>query len=198
MDRCDIVVGTRVRLLSGDIEYKEQVHAGMEGTITEDHGTWFGVSFLPAGWQSPIILGFDKQTCLGMFEVALGELFYMEDTRRGAVCGNCTVWWAKNNAGYVCDIREARLFTKEEAEHQHRMRDTDVPWPKEIVEHLAVPHVRYETLRRLMTLEGSAEMQAILAKDPLPVVPGHIVQSRTVYEVDPPAGPSGPAGPGRC
>jgi|GEM_PF-6047033 len=45
-----------------------------------------------------------------------------------------------------------------------------------------------EAARRMFPISGRAN-------DPAPYLPGHIVQPRTVYEIDPPAGPSGSSGP---
>jgi len=44
------------------------------------------------------------------------QRYYVHDNTRGYV-GNCMVWWKHNDAGYVCDITEARKFTLAELHH---------------------------------------------------------------------------------
>ena len=64
-------------------------------------------------------------------------LFYVQDKR--TVVGNCALWWCPDNKGYTCDISKAGLYT---AQQTMSMRDTDIPWPKELVEKLVISHVR--------------------------------------------------------
>jgi len=70
------------------------------------------------------------------------QLYYVQDSR--SVVGNCASWWCPNNAGYTCDISKAGLYT---AKQVSSMRETDVAWPKEVVEKLIIKHVRVEHLR---------------------------------------------------
>jgi len=73
-------------------------------------------------------------------------LFYVQDSRQ--VVGNCAAWWCPNSAGYTCDIAEAGLYT---AKQTMSMRDTDIPWPKELVEKLVIGHVSVERLHDART-----------------------------------------------
>lgn len=71
------------------------------------------------------------------------QLYYVQDTR--TIVGNSMVWWAKDGHGYVCDIRKAHVWTKEEAYKQYAMRSTDFPWPKSYIDarishHIDVQH----------------------------------------------------------
>lgn len=82
-------------------------------------------------------------------ESADAPLYYLQDARKPI--GNVMVWWAKNRRGYVCDIRMARVWTKEEAYAQHRARSTDRPWPKEYIDarishHVDVQHCGVEAV----------------------------------------------------
>lgn len=43
------------------------------------------------------------------------KMYYLENKERGLKNGKVQ-WWAKNNAGYTCDINEAKEFTKQEAD----------------------------------------------------------------------------------
>ncbi|MCA9676773.1 MAG: hypothetical protein KC464_17195, partial [Myxococcales bacterium] len=43
----------------------------------------------------------------------LDEGTVVQDTRQ--VVGNCALWWAKDRAGYVCDLRDAGVYTGAEA-----------------------------------------------------------------------------------
>lgn len=40
------------------------------------------------------------------------KLFYLQDVR--SVVGNSMMWWARNDAGYTCDIRCARVWTEDD------------------------------------------------------------------------------------
>lgn len=68
------------------------------------------------------------------------QMYYLLDAR--SCVGNCASWWAPGGKGYVCDLRDAGKFTKEEA-YSHR--ETDVPVPCEVADRAAVHHVRVDT-----------------------------------------------------
>lgn len=57
--------------------------------------------------------------------------FLMQDTRQ--FCGNSMVFWAKDKAGYTCNVNEAHVFTREEARLVHRNRKSDKPWPMSVI-----------------------------------------------------------------
>lgn len=86
---------------------------------------------------------------------AAGEMYYIQDTR--SVVGNCVSWWAPNGNGYVCNLNEAGLYTKERAERQHRSRPTDKPVPASLARSLAVSHVRIEHLNDALRKAASDE-----------------------------------------
>lgn len=65
------------------------------------------------------------------------QLYYVQDTRQ--IVGNCVLWWCPDSNGYTTQLNEAGLYTRERV---LRMRDTDRPWPKELVESCVVTHVR--------------------------------------------------------
>lgn len=64
------------------------------------------------------------------------ELYYILDGR--SCVGNCGLWWAPNGNGYVCNIEEAGLFSKEQLVG---LRKTDIPILKSIVDQNTVKHV---------------------------------------------------------
>ena len=68
--------------------------------------------------------------------------YYLQDKRQ--MVGNSMYWWRKNGAGYCCDVREAHVYTRAEAFAQHRMRDTDVPWPKAYIDARVAHHVDFQ------------------------------------------------------
>jgi len=70
-------------------------------------------------------------------------LFYVQDTRQ--YVGNCCLWWCPAGKGYTTQINEAGLFTEEECK---RMRPTDKPWPRHVVEAAVCHHVRIEHLNK--------------------------------------------------
>lgn len=57
--------------------------------------------------------------------------YYLQDSR--AFVGNNILWW-KEGGGYVDDLEQAEVFTKEEAFKQQASRVTDIPWPKKYVD----------------------------------------------------------------
>lgn len=74
------------------------------------------------------------------------KLYYMQDTRQHV--GNSMMWWRKGGCGYCCDVREAHVFTKDEAYAQHRMRPTDLPWPKSYIDAHVAHHVDFQRVDR--------------------------------------------------
>jgi hypothetical protein len=72
----------------------------------------------------------------------MSDQYYLQDKRQ--FVGNSMSWWRQNGAGYCCDIREAHVFTKDEAFAQHRMRETDVPWPKAYIDARIANHVDFQ------------------------------------------------------
>ena len=69
-------------------------------------------------------------------------LFYVQDKRQHV--GNCVLWWAKDRCGYTCHLDKAGLYTATECKG---MRDTDVPWPRAMVEEAASLMVDMQKLR---------------------------------------------------
>lgn len=74
------------------------------------------------------------------------DLYYLQDKR--TICGNSMMWWGKGRAGYVCDIREAHIFTKEEAQRQHEARKTDIPWRKSYIDARIRHHIDFQYCER--------------------------------------------------
>lgn len=74
------------------------------------------------------------------------ELFYLQT--RGHV-GNCFLWWKKGRHGYTCDIKQAHIFTREEAFGQAKIRpDVDFPWRKSYIDAHVVLHINSELVSR--------------------------------------------------
>ena len=59
-------------------------------------------------------------------------LFYVQDSR--GYVGNAVSWWCPDSNGYTCHLNEAGLYSEEAC---RSMRDTDIPWPRELVERAA-------------------------------------------------------------
>lgn len=74
------------------------------------------------------------------------ELYYLQDTR--AHVGNSMMWWAKDKYGYVCDIRKAHVWTKDEAYRQHASRSTDKPWRKAYIDARISHHIDMQHCER--------------------------------------------------
>lgn len=66
--------------------------------------------------------------------------YYIWDMR--STVGNCALWWGPNGGGYVCDLREAGLYEKDEAMKIARCRGTDVAVPEHLARSIARQHVR--------------------------------------------------------
>ena len=77
------------------------------------------------------------------FKIEPDELYYLQDNRN--YVGNSVLWWAIDSKGYVCDIREAHVFKGRELSGN---RDTDIPWPKSLIDGLIKHHVDMQTLPR--------------------------------------------------
>ena len=73
-------------------------------------------------------------------------LFYLQDKR--SYVGNDVLWWAKNGNGYTTDLRKAHVYTEDEANAQHKMRETDIPWEKEFIDSISRPVVDMQLLKR--------------------------------------------------
>lgn len=87
--------------------------------------------------------------------------YYIQDKRQ--VVGNCALWWAADSRGYVCELGKAGVYSGVQAS---AMRETDIPWPVDMVRSHAVTHVRVEPL-----LRAAAAREPIL---PVSRVPGEV------------------------
>ena len=73
---------------------------------------------------------------------------YILDSR--TTVGNCALWWRPNGQGYCCNLDDAGLYTREDAESH---RDTDIAVPRAVAEQLVVRHVRLDHLRQNLGLD---------------------------------------------
>ena len=71
-------------------------------------------------------------------------LYYVQDTRN--CVGNSMLWWGKNYCGYVCDIRDAHVWTESELKRLHR--STDVPWPKAYIDSKVSFHIDCQSCKK--------------------------------------------------
>jgi hypothetical protein len=74
------------------------------------------------------------------------DLFYIQDTRPPYI-GDCILWWRPDACGYTTDLEEAGLYT---ADYCKGLRDTDKPWPQQLIEKAATRHVRADSLSRVL------------------------------------------------
>ncbi|MPV69419.1 hypothetical protein [Burkholderia sp. BE17] len=79
-------------------------------------------------------------------------LFYLQDSR--SFVGNDVLWWADPD-GYTTDLRKARLFTRDDAQQHHNVRETDIPWPNEYIDAKTRPAVDVQYIRRDEALLGT-------------------------------------------
>ncbi len=72
------------------------------------------------------------------------QLYYIQDSRRGAVVGNSASWWRAEGRGYTCDIHQAGKYTIDDRD----WRDTDRPWKCEEIDKLVQWHIDVQDLHR--------------------------------------------------
>ena len=71
-------------------------------------------------------------------------LYYVQNFSQGMV-GNSMLWWKHDNCGYVCDVRKAKKFTKEEIDNMTSVIDGDKKaWPVEMIDDLIQHHVDFQ------------------------------------------------------
>lgn len=81
------------------------------------------------------------------------ELFYLQDSR--SFVGNDVMFWAKDGNGYTTDLRNAHVYTKDEAVAMHNNRETDIPWPKAYIDGKTRPAVDFQYIKRDEALAGT-------------------------------------------
>lgn len=69
-------------------------------------------------------------------------LFYVQDSR--GYVGNAVSWWCPEGAGYTCHLSKVGLYTEKPSD-----RETDIMWPRELVDRAATLHVDMQVLRRV-------------------------------------------------
>lgn len=83
----------------------------------------------------------------------MSALFYLQDSR--TYVGNDVMWWAKDGKGYTTDLRNAHVYSQEEAQGQHNCRETDIPWSKDYIDARTRPAVDAQYIKRDEALEGT-------------------------------------------
>jgi hypothetical protein len=74
------------------------------------------------------------------------DLYYMQVK---GYCGNSLLWWREGKHGYTPDIKQAHVWTKEDAFAQHKCRPTeDFPWRKDYIDAHLQHHVNQEYVSR--------------------------------------------------
>lgn len=70
----------------------------------------------------------------------MAKKYYVQDTR--TYVGNSMTWWKHDDFGYVCDIREARIFTEDEAKLICTKKHTNKRmWPKDYIDARVEHHI---------------------------------------------------------
>lgn len=83
----------------------------------------------------------------------MSDLFYLQDSR--SYVGNDVVWWAKDGKGYTTDLSKAHIYNQDDAQAQHDMRETDIPWPKDYIDGKTRPAVDMQYIKRDEALVGT-------------------------------------------
>lgn len=84
--------------------------------------------------------------------IVAGADYYVQDKRQ--FVGNCVLWWGPDNQGYVCELDKAGVYKGADITD---LRDTDVPWPVDVVRASVVQHVRAEGLQRAVRARQQSE-----------------------------------------
>lgn len=90
------------------------------------------------------------------------QLFYLQDSR--SYVGNDVLWWARDGKGYTTDLSKAQVYTREEAQRQHDMRRSDIPWPKAYIDAKTRPAVDMQYIKRD---EALADSGIVLTLEPV-------------------------------
>lgn len=77
------------------------------------------------------------------------EQFYIATTKHGFV-GNATVFWCPNGSGYSCDIEDAGLYTREDAESICGERDDQFMIRDDLVVAHQRNYLHADDMRRLV------------------------------------------------
>jgi len=72
----------------------------------------------------------------------MDDEYYLQDSRSNV--GNDMLFWKKDGKGYTTNLREAHVYTKDEAVSQHQCRETDIPWPKDYIDAKTRPVVDFQ------------------------------------------------------
>ncbi len=68
------------------------------------------------------------------------QLYYVQDQR--SYVGNSMLWWKHDDRGYVCDIRDAKVFTQDEIDKMHSIKHgSKKAWPVEYIEARVSHHI---------------------------------------------------------
>lgn len=95
-------------------------------------------------------------------------LFYLQDSR--SYVGNDVLWWAKGGNGYTTDLSKAHVYSLKDAQAQHDMRPSDIPWPKDYIDGKTRPAVDMQYIKRDEALQGTGIVLVVpkkLPKDPI-------------------------------
>lgn len=73
--------------------------------------------------------------------------FYIQKSK--GYVGNSMLWWKYDNCGYVCDIRQARIFTGKEAReicrgrgrYARKSQSGQKMWPKDYIDKRIGHHI---------------------------------------------------------
>lgn len=84
----------------------------------------------------------------------MAKEFYVQDKR--SCVGNCMTWWKEDSCGYVCDIRQAKIFTQDEIDKMHSCKTggNKRAWPKEYIDERVSHHIDMQDCDFEQALKG--------------------------------------------
>ena len=122
------------------------------GLVLEDmHITPATLNSLSNHYADKIIKEFTN--CNNLGKDKMNKEYYIERHASGRV-GNCLLFWKRDDNGYVCDLKDARIFTEEEASELIE-KDGGVKytaWNKHELDIISAEHVDHQKLRDGMKL----------------------------------------------
>jgi hypothetical protein len=77
----------------------------------------------------------------------MSDQFYIQDKR--SYVGNSMLWWKHDGYGYVCDIREAKVWTAAEVDELlMNSPEKYVAWPKNYIDGKIRHHIDMQSVYR--------------------------------------------------
>lgn len=89
------------------------------------------------------------------------QMYYIQNVSQGYV-GNSLLWWKHDNCGYVCDVQEAKEFTKAEIDKMDTIKDgTNRAWPVEYIDNRIQHHIDMQDVNHEQAIQTVQSMDQL-------------------------------------